>query len=339
MATEFKLSYTANDINNRLGKIDSLAEKRELPTKTSELINDSGFTTETYVQEYAQPKGDYALQSDIPEVSVKSVNGQIGNVNLNAEDVGALPNTTVIPTVPTNVSAFTNDIGYLTEHQSLDGLATESYVDTALANLVNSAPEALNTLDELAAALGDDANFATTVTNQISGKLDASELPTAVNDALTQAKASGEFDGADGTNGKDGTSATHSWSGTTLTITSASGTSSADLKGEKGDAGAAGKDGEDGKDGIGISSVKQTTTSAADDGNNVITVTLTNGTTSTFTVQNGSKGSTGDKGDKGDTGANGKDGYSPVRGTDYWTDADKAEIKSYVDEAILGGAW
>jgi hypothetical protein len=36
---------------------------------------------------------------------------------------------------------------------------------------------------------------------------------------------------------------------------------------------------------------------------------------------------------------NGSDGYTPVRGTDYWTDADKAEIKSYVDEAILGGAW
>jgi hypothetical protein len=36
---------------------------------------------------------------------------------------------------------------------------------------------------------------------------------------------------------------------------------------------------------------------------------------------------------------NGTDGYTPVRGTDYWTDADKAEIKGYVDEAILGGAW
>jgi hypothetical protein len=35
----------------------------------------------------------------------------------------------------------------------------------------------------------------------------------------------------------------------------------------------------------------------------------------------------------------GEDGYTPVRGTDYWTEADKAEIKSYVDEAILGGAW
>ena len=35
----------------------------------------------------------------------------------------------------------------------------------------------------------------------------------------------------------------------------------------------------------------------------------------------------------------GADGYTPVRGTDYWTEADKAEIKAYVDEAILGGAW
>lgn len=33
------------------------------------------------------------------------------------------------------------------------------------------------------------------------------------------------------------------------------------------------------------------------------------------------------------------DGYSPVRGTDYWTEADKAEIKAYVDDAILGGEW
>lgn len=38
-------------------------------------------------------------------------------------------------------------------------------------------------------------------------------------------------------------------------------------------------------------------------------------------------------------GADGQPGYVPVRGTDYWTEADKAEIKSYVDNAILGGSW
>ena len=41
----------------------------------------------------------------------------------------------------------------------------------------------------------------------------------------------------------------------------------------------------------------------------------------------------------GNTGPQGKDGYTPIKGTDYWTEDDKAEIKSYVDEAILGGAW
>jgi hypothetical protein len=55
----------------------------------------------------------------------------------------------------------------------LSDYATESYVDTAVTNLISSAPEALDTLNELAAALNDDANFATTVTNLIDGKADA----------------------------------------------------------------------------------------------------------------------------------------------------------------------
>ena len=49
--------------------------------------------------------------------------------------------------------------------------ATKTYVDTSISNLVAAAPGALDTLDELAAALGDDANFATTVTNSIATKL------------------------------------------------------------------------------------------------------------------------------------------------------------------------
>jgi hypothetical protein len=53
-------------------------------------------------------------------------------------------------------------------------IATTSYVDTSVSNLVDSSPAALNTLNELAAALGDDANFSTTVTNSIAAKADAS---------------------------------------------------------------------------------------------------------------------------------------------------------------------
>ena len=45
------------------------------------------------------------------------------------------------------------------------------YTDTAVSNLVDSSPAALNTLNELASALGDDANFSTTVNNNIATKL------------------------------------------------------------------------------------------------------------------------------------------------------------------------
>jgi hypothetical protein len=70
-----------------------------------------------------------------------------------------------------------------------------------------------------------------------------------------------------------------------------------------------------------------------------IGILLTDGTSTMFYIPNGKNGDKGDKGDTGAKGNDGKDGYTPVRGTDYWTDADKAEIKSYVDEAILGGSW
>jgi len=60
--------------------------------------------------------------------------------------------------------------GYLTTNT----YATESYVTTAVANLVDAAPSTLDTLNELAAALGDDPNFATTVTNSLASKIDGS---------------------------------------------------------------------------------------------------------------------------------------------------------------------
>ena len=49
--------------------------------------------------------------------------------------------------------------------------STKAYTDLQITNLIAAAPGALNTLDELAAALGDDASFATTVTNSLAAKL------------------------------------------------------------------------------------------------------------------------------------------------------------------------
>ena len=60
--------------------------------------------------------------------------------------------------------------GYFAHAGNWVELANKSYVDTEVANLVNSAPATLDTLDELAAALNDDANFATTITTSLGLK-------------------------------------------------------------------------------------------------------------------------------------------------------------------------
>lgn len=75
----------------------------------------------------------------------------------------ASPALTGTPTAPTAPAATNNT-----------QLATTAFVKAALDLLVAAAPSALDTLDELAAALGDDPNFATTVTNAIAAKVSKS---------------------------------------------------------------------------------------------------------------------------------------------------------------------
>lgn len=71
----------------------------------------------------------------------------------------ASPALTGTPTAPTAVQSTNNT-----------QIATTAFVKSAVAGLVGSSPEALDTLNELAAALGNDPNFATTVMNALAGK-------------------------------------------------------------------------------------------------------------------------------------------------------------------------
>lgn len=67
---------------------------------------------------------------------------------------------------------FTVDtLNQLLTGAAADKKADKTYVDTKVASIVNSSPAALDTLNELAAALGNDANFATNVTNSIATKV------------------------------------------------------------------------------------------------------------------------------------------------------------------------
>lgn len=71
----------------------------------------------------------------------------------------ASPGLTGTPTAPTAAQTVNNT-----------QIATTAFVKAAIAGLVGSSPAALDTLNELAAALGNDANFATTMTNALAGK-------------------------------------------------------------------------------------------------------------------------------------------------------------------------
>lgn len=134
-------------------------------------------------------------------------------------------------------------------------------------------------------------------------KVDQTQLTNAVNDALTEAKESGEFDGA---------------------------------KGEKGDTGEKGADGTS----VTISSVSEST---EDGGSNIVTfsdgtkLTVKNGSKGSQGEKGeqgeqgiqGIQGEKGDKGDKGDTGATGENGQDYVL-----TDADKEEIAKIVEDNV-----
>lgn len=84
----------------------------------------------------------------------------------------ASPALTGVPTAPT-ASSGTNSTQIATTafvSGEIADFATTSYVTTAVSNLIDTAPATLDTLNELAAAIGDDANFSTTITNTIATK-------------------------------------------------------------------------------------------------------------------------------------------------------------------------
>ncbi|ASD61559.1 MULTISPECIES: phage tail-collar fiber domain-containing protein [Enterobacter cloacae complex] len=76
----------------------------------------------------------------------------------------ASPAMTGTPTAPTAAQTVNNT-----------QIATTAFVKSAISALVASSPAALDTLNELAAALGNDPNFATTVTNALAGKMEISK--------------------------------------------------------------------------------------------------------------------------------------------------------------------
>ena len=112
----------------------------------------------------------------------QTVNGYAGTVVLETDDVAEgifnvyytdsrVDTHLNISSATTGQTLIWNGTDYSWATPAASGV-TQADIDTSIANLVDSAPTTLDTLNELAAALGDDANFSTTITNQIAAKAD-----------------------------------------------------------------------------------------------------------------------------------------------------------------------
>jgi len=139
---------------------------------------------QTVVDTSQDPSLGYIKAREVSNL-ISAENGIITTQTNKGYVVNTLENVTKVinNVVETNVSADWNaDEGpnAILNKPNLEIYTTRSDVDDAIANLINSAPGALNTLGELANALGNSANYASTITNELALKASI----TYVDDAL-----------------------------------------------------------------------------------------------------------------------------------------------------------
>ena len=119
------------------------ASKGDLPTKLSDLKNDSGFISE--IPNESDPTVPEHVKN-ITEQDITNWNNK-SNLDGNYESLsnkptlfsGSYNDLIDKPTIPSNTSELTNDSGFLTEHQDLSSYATTEFVNTQIANAIGGA--------------------------------------------------------------------------------------------------------------------------------------------------------------------------------------------------------
>ena len=179
---------------------DSLNTLNEL---AAALGDDANFASTVTTSLASKADSATVTASLADKADITYVNTQIAGIDINAQvDLTDYSTTAQMNTaIASAVTARTVDLsGYSTTAQmntaistAVSGVDLSNYsttaqmntaISTAVDGLVDSAPGTLDTLNELAAALGDDANFASTVTTSLAAKADANAVATAAQGAL-----------------------------------------------------------------------------------------------------------------------------------------------------------
>ena len=146
--------------------IDAIATALTAGTGLTKTYND---TPPNYLGDY--DNGAYYAINDVVSIPVGSPYGIVGSYFIRSGNAGN-PGYPPEPGGATNASwtlyAFSSTI---TVAVNTSVIATQEYVNTSISNLVDGAPALLDTLNEIAAAIGDDSNFVTTITTALSTKL------------------------------------------------------------------------------------------------------------------------------------------------------------------------
>jgi hypothetical protein len=149
----------------------------DLTTQFSDTLTDANEYTDTAVSSLGDTlDGAYVPISDVGNaggVASLDIAGKIPDSEIPdsiARDSEIITSYNNLTDKPTIFSGSYDDLSNKPTIPSLAGYATETYVSTAISNLIDAAPTSLNTLNELAAALGDDANYASTITTTLGTK-------------------------------------------------------------------------------------------------------------------------------------------------------------------------
>lgn len=164
----------------------NLATKTELSTKQDALV--SGTNIKTVNGQSILGEGDITIE--VPE-------GGITDAPSDGSTYGRNNGAWIKVEMP-DVSEF------ITETEADEKYATPALVDSKVAALVNSAPATLDTLKELADALGNDANFSTTITTKLGEKVDKTTYESDKAEFATKTELANKLDTSTYNSDKDG---------------------------------------------------------------------------------------------------------------------------------------